>query len=111
MEDNSVYFKKGVYKTFFNNSLDRIHEVQLEYPGVVFELTLYQLESESRDLAIKRHKTLVNSFQQAGLDMDRIVFDSQTIYVKSFKDHQLSLEVSALDSVGAVLEGRMLLHN
>ncbi len=108
MEDNSIYFKKGIYKEFFNNSLNRLHEVQLEYPGIVLELTLCQLESESSDLAAKRHKTLIKSFEQAGLDMNRIVFDSKTIYVKSFKDQMLSLETNTLDSVGAVLEGKVL---
>lgn len=108
LEDNSIYFKKGIYKEFFNNRLDRIHEIQLEYPGIVFELSLYQLESESRDLAVKRYKTLIKSFQQAGLDMNRIIFDSKTIYVKSFKDQQLSLEANTLDSVGAVLEGKVI---
>lgn len=108
-EDNSIYFKKGIYKEFFNNSLDRLLEVQIEYPGIVFEVTLYQLESEPRDLAEKRHKTVVKSFQQAGLDMNRIVFDSKTVYVKSFKDHQLSLEAVTLDSVGAVLEAKVII--
>ena len=108
-EDNSIYFKKGVYKAFFNNQLDRLHEVQLEYPGIVFELTLYQLESESRDLSAKRYKTLIKSFQQARLDMNRIVFDSKTVYVKSFKGEGTHYpEESVLDSVGAILQGKVL---
>jgi hypothetical protein len=108
LEDNSIYFKKGVYKEFFNNKLERFREIQAEYPGIVFEFTLYQLESEARDLSIKRHKTLIRSFQQSGLDMNRIVFDSKTVYVKSFQDHQLSPETGVLDSIGAVLEGKVL---
>ncbi|AEA42859.1 hypothetical protein [Fluviicola taffensis] len=108
MEDNSIFFKKGVYKVFFNDPIDRLHEVQLEHPGVVFELTLCQLESEPRDLSAKRRKILIKSFHQAGLDMNRIVFDSKTVYVKNFKDHQLSLEANVLDSVGAILEGKVL---
>lgn len=108
MEENSIFFKKGVYKEFFNNKLDRILEIQTEYPGVVFELSLYQLESEPRTLAVKRHRTLVKSFQQAGLDMNRIIFDTKTVYLKSFKDHQLFIETSTLDSVGAILEGKVL---
>lgn len=107
-EDYSLYFKKGEYRHFFNNKLDRFREIQMEYPGIVFELSLFQLESESRDLAEKRYKTLRKSFQQAGLDMNRIVFDSKTSYVKSFKDHQLSLDDGTLESVGAVLEGKVL---
>ena len=107
LEDNSIYFKKGVYKTFFNDPFSRIREIQSEYPGIVFELSLYQLESEPRSLAAKRQQKLVKSFQEAGLDMNRIVFDSKTIYVKDFKNHLLSLEPSAWDSVGAVLEGKV----
>ena len=107
LEDNSIYFKKGVYKTFFNDPFSRIREIQSEYPGIVFELSLYQLESEPLSLAVKRNKTLIRRFQEAGLDMDRIIFDSRAIYVKDFKNHLLSLEPSAWDSVGAVLEGKV----
>lgn len=110
LEDNSFYFKKGIYTEFFNNKLERLREVQTEYPEIVFELSLYQLKSEPHSLAAKRYKTLIKSFQQAGLDMTRIVFNSKAIYVESFKEHDLSVETSVLDSVGAVLEGETLLN-
>lgn len=111
LEDNSIYFKKGVYKTFFNDPFSRIREIQSDYPGIVFELSLYQLESEPPSLAVKRHKTLIRRFQEAGLDMDRIIFDSRAIYVKDFKDHELSAGAFALDSIGAVLEGKVVSFN
>jgi hypothetical protein len=108
LEDNSLYFKKGVYSDFLNDQLVRIREIQSEYPSLVFEFSLFQLESESHNLALNRHKTIVKRFQEARLDMNRIIFDSKTTYVKSFKDHQLSLDVNTLDSIGAVLEGKVL---
>ncbi|MNK05391.1 hypothetical protein D3C87_232730 [compost metagenome] len=96
------------YKTFFNDPFLKLREIQSEYPEIVLELSLYQLESEPQNFAAKRYQTLIKSFQEAGLDMGRIVVDSKVIDVKNFRDHALSLESSALNSVGAVLEGKVL---
>ncbi len=108
-EDNSLYFRKGEYQHFFNDQLERFRELQLENPSIVFEFSLFQLESEPRSLALKRHKVIVKRFQEARLDMSRILFDSKTVYVKDFKNHALSFPSLGIDSVGAVLEGRNIL--
>lgn len=105
LEDNSIYFKKGEYKEFFNNKLARIREIQLEYPEIVLGFSLFQLKSEPRSLSAKRQKQLLKSFREADLDMDRILFDPDTHYEGDFKKHNLSLDPGALDSVGAILEG------
>ncbi len=105
LEDNSIYFRKGEYKEFFNNKLARIREIQLEYPEIVLGFSLFQLKSEPRSLSAKRQKQLLKSFREADLDMDRILFDPNTHYEEDFKKHNLSLDPGALDSVGAILEG------
>lgn len=50
LEDNGIYFRKGEYREFFNNRFERFREIQLEFPGIVFEFSLYQLESEPHNL-------------------------------------------------------------
>lgn len=108
MEDHSLYFKKGICTNFLNDSLERLREVQLEYPQLVFQFTLFQLESESRNFALKRYKTVFKYFQELGLDMNRIVFESDAVYVKDFKNHLRSIPSTSLDSIGAILEGKVL---
>jgi hypothetical protein len=107
-EDNSLYFKKGVYADFLNDQLVRLRETQAAHPGLVFQLTLVQLESEPRSLADKRYKTVIKHFQGAGLDMNRIVFDSKAIYVKAFENYAFTPPLT-MDSIGAILEGKVLL--
>lgn len=41
--------------------------------------------------------------------MNRIIFESRAVYVKDFKNHMTGFPSETIDSVGAILEGKVLL--
>ena len=111
MEFNSFYFDKGVFNDFFGARIERLVEIQTAHPALKWEFVLIQLKSEPKSLVSKRLLTLYKRFEERGLDMERIVFDTNPILVEDVLDRYPPEPPKMLKSVGAILEGKVLSDN
>jgi hypothetical protein len=84
-------------------------EIQKKYPKLKWEFVLVQLKSEPGFLVPKRLAVLKKRFSAAGLDMNRIVLNQKAFFVDSLNNRVLPEPLKTIDSVGAILEGKVLL--
>ncbi|MGV3610333.1 MAG: hypothetical protein ACO1N0_05260 [Fluviicola sp.] len=108
LEFNSFYFDKGVSSDFYGAKIDRLVEIQKAHSTVKWEFVLVQLKSEPKSLVSKRLLTLRKRFEEGGLDMNRIVFNTTPILVDNLQNHYPPDPPKTLKSVGAILEGKVL---
>lgn len=108
IEFTGFYFYKGVSNTFFGGRIRSLLEIQKKYPQLKWEFVLVQLKSEPAFLAPKRLAILKKRFTAAGLDMNRIVFNQKAFFVDSMDNRVLPEPPVTIDSVGAILEGKVL---
>lgn len=69
---------------------------------------LIQLKSEKGTLVSKRLLTLHKRFEEGGLDMSRITFNTTPILVNDVLNRYPPEPPKTLKSVGAILEGKVL---
>lgn len=108
IEFNSFYFYKGVSNDFFGDRIESLLEIQIKYPKLKWEFVLVQLKSEPGFLASKRLVILKKRFAATGLDMNRIVFNEKAFFVDSMNNRVPPESPSTIDSVGAILEGKVI---
>lgn len=108
IEFNSFYFYKGVSNDFFGGRTESLLEIQKRYPGLKWEFVLIQLKSEPGFLVSKRLVILKKRFAATGLDMNRIVFNQKAFFVDSMNNRVPPEPPATIDSVGAILEGKVI---
>lgn len=108
IEFTGFYFYKGVSNDFFGGRIQSLLEIQEKYPQLKWEFVLVQLRSEPGFLAPKRLAILKKRFTAAGLHMNRIVFNQKAFFVDSMDNRVLPELPATIDSVGAILEGKVL---
>lgn len=108
MEFTGFYFYKGASNDFFGGRIEYLLELQKKYPKLKWEFVLVQLKSEPGFLAPKRLAILKKRFTASGLDMNRIVFNQKAFFVDSMDNRVLPESPAMIDSIGAILEGKVL---